>query len=67
MYEIFDYPPMDVMCGFTTHIQNIAAIAASTEFPPFWRISKPACEQCLSDVETLPLAANYIIKILKKC
>ena len=39
------YPPRPVLCGATTVIQMVAAIAASTALPPFRNILLPICEQ----------------------
>src|SRR5438309_2294764 len=49
-------PPILPAAGSTTANANAVATAASTAFPPFWRISTPAREANSSSVATMPCA-----------
>lgn len=42
---LITYPPRLVLCGATTVIHTVAAIAASIALPPFLNILVPICEQ----------------------
>src|SRR5579863_8983146 len=51
-------PPMLPAAGSTTASANATATAASTAFPPRFRISTPACEPSCSSVATIPCDAR---------
>src|SRR5579871_4853334 len=51
-------PPMLPAAGSTTASANATATAASTAFPPRFKISTPACEPSCSSVATIPCAAR---------
>ena len=52
-------PPSPELCGLTTPIHSIAAMAASTADPPRCRIDTPAAEQTLLPVATAPWGGTY--------
>lgn len=47
-------PPIPLEVGSTTVRQAAVAMAASMAFPPFFRISSPACAANGCDVATMP-------------
>ena len=51
-------PPMPLVSGSTTPIAMPAATAASTAFPPSWRISRPASAPRWCSAVTMPLRAT---------
>src|SRR5699024_10062710 len=51
-------PPIPFEVGSTTVRQAAVATAASMAFPPFRRISRPACDASGCDVATIPFFAK---------